>query len=509
MRTALVIMTGIGFTLGVVFGLLLQLPIDTSLPADSAHPQQLHDVTSFRSRKSLSEGGEKLQSTQLSGASLTQGTPANYFMGKNPRPQGHHTLQKLQPAREGAAPLIRENGPSTRNGENPISIARELGSSLEGRKNIHSPNETGDNSSVNKDKSVNGNARHIGSSRHRTNISSEPQQGRVLRVRKAVNSSAEDVTYLSSIVNGVLWSPRLEDSCPKSFQPTDVKEWRRRVEDLDVVKMEEGCGRMQNRLITFRDASKACARYRLNSDQIQGEIFSYYLAQLLNISNMPPTLLAQVDALSPKWNTVHLQLSLAQWADTKLVVLTQHIDGLSPAHIPGEFREDSRMLEPTLGILGGKSHEELCELLQWSDLIVFDYLTANLDRVINNMFNKQWNDQMMSNPAHNLERQRDGTLVFLDNESGLFHGYRLLDKYAGYHQTLLQALCVFRADTVAVIKRLHGSSSVGQELHELFASNEALHKQIAVIPEKNLKILQQRLGDVHQQIVNCEKHFNR
>lgn len=493
------IMTGIGFTLGVVFGLLLQLPIDTSLPADSVRPKQLHDPRAFRSRKSLSDGFENHQSSPLKSASLTQGAP-NVVTENHPRPRGHQPLLKLQP--------VGEVDSSTRNSHKSISISRES-DSLAARTDKHSPNKTEDNSSATKEKSLNGNARDVSSSLHRTNISKELDQGRLLRVRKAANSSAEDVTYLSNIVDGVLWSPRLERSCPKSFQPSDVKEWRRRVEDLDVVKMEEGCGRMQNRLITFRDASKACARYRLNSDQIQGEIFSYYLAQLLNISNMPPTLLAQVDALSPKWSTVHLQLSLAQWADSKLVVLTQHIDGLSPAHIPGEFREENRLLEPTLAILGGKSHEDLCELLQWSDLIVFDYLTANLDRVINNMFNKQWNDQMMSNPAHNLEKQRDGTLVFLDNESGLFHGYRLLDKYAGYHQTLLQSLCVFRADTVAVIKRLHGSLSVGRELHELFASSEALHKQIAVIPEKNLKVLQQRLDDVYQQIVSCEKHFNR
>jgi hypothetical protein len=39
---------------------------------------------------------------------------------------------------------------------------------------------------------------------------------------------------------------------------------------MKIVKMGDGCGRMQNRMLTFRDASKACARYRLNIDQMQG-----------------------------------------------------------------------------------------------------------------------------------------------------------------------------------------------------------------------------------------------
>jgi four-jointed box protein 1 len=53
------------------------------------------------------------------------------------------------------------------------------------------------------------------------------------------------------------------------------------VNSMKIVKMGDGCGRMQNRMLTFRDASKACARYRLNIDQMQGEIYSYYLKSVI------------------------------------------------------------------------------------------------------------------------------------------------------------------------------------------------------------------------------------
>jgi uncharacterized membrane protein len=65
-------------------------------------------------------------------------------------------------------------------------------------------------------------------------------------------------------------------------------------------------------------------RYRLNTDQIQGEVYSYYLAQLLNMTRyMPPAIMVPVDTLSAQWRPVHLQVSMAQWADGRIVVLTK------------------------------------------------------------------------------------------------------------------------------------------------------------------------------------------
>ncbi|XP_059159212.1 four-jointed box protein 1-like [Physella acuta] len=514
MKSGLLMMTGIGFTLGLVFGLLLQLPSDSSHPADQLPP---HAPPSFRSRRSLSEEGEKNLRHRPPNQQIRNTTfPASSSVLA--QPMGKQRSNRLKPE----WPAGGRANASTAAGDDRT---RSNGTQLSG------PAVTlGELAGENKqDSGPTGNGGQLSQGSRRENevkfkIEKDPvlvdtvgdgdNPKRVVKREASVEvaglaNSSEDSFYLQKIVHGVTWSPELEKSCPAAFLSSDVAAWRRRVENLDVVKMEEGCGRMQNRLVTFRDATKACARYRLNTDQIQGEIFSFYLARLLNMTNTPPTTLAQVDTLSSKWRTVHLQLSLAQWADSKLVVLTQHIADLSPAHIPLEFREEKNKLEPTLAGLGMKSQPELCELVQWSDLIIFDYLTANLDRVINNMFNRQWNDQMMSNPAHNLEQLKDGTLVFLDNESGLFHGYRLLDKYASYHLALLHSLCVFRTQTVDAVTRLHKASSVGQELHSLFAASEPLHKHLAKIPEKNVKILQQRLDDVYQQIAWCQGQFGR
>ncbi|CAG5129742.1 unnamed protein product [Candidula unifasciata] len=531
MKGALMIMAGIGFTVGVIFGLLLQLPIDNTLPADDLDYQQHHlaDVSSFRSRRSLSETDDRdqqlgakspvsvlLEKLTFSKSVTQESENQNASIVKLKRhisPEKHTSMMNVNIRRANAI-----NIRATENAVNKINVLKNEGKTStkyvrDGKVSSTDLVNASFHSSKNVDEFknytlVNGSkSPHVVSvtfNLHKSNNSSSSETGSL-----KITDSHDNPSLISDIVNGILWSSRLEQSCPRPFQLNEAEAWRRQVEELDVVKMEEGCGRMQNRLITFRDSTKACARYRLNTDQIQGEIFSYYLARIFNVSNIPPTILDRVDTLSSRWKTVHLQLSLAQWADSKLVVLTQHIGGLSPAHIPEEFREEGRRLEPTAAILASKSDSELCELVQWSDLIVFDYLTANLDRVINNMFNRQWNDQMMNSPAHNLEQQADGSLVFLDNESGLFHGYRLLEKYSTFHESLLESLCVFRPSTVETIRRLHKSASVGEELHRLFTSNEVLHKHLAVIPNKNLKILQQRIEDVYKQIVRCELLFGR
>lgn len=310
------------------------------------------------------------------------------------------------------------------------------------------------------------------------------------------------VKAIGDIVDGIVWSSALENSCASGYTDSDQKQWRDKSSRTKVVKMSEGCGRMQNRLLMFSDGTRACARYRVNTDQIQGEIYSFYLGKLLRLTNLLPTVLSVVNSQSETWRTVHTDMANAQWVDNKVVVLTRWSEGLNPAYIPMQLRGDDRALLPTPKSLGVPD-SDACELLQWSDLIVFDYLIANLDRVVNNIHNKQWNSHMMDSPAHNLEKGTDGGLVFLDNESGLFHGYRLLEKYNSYHKSLLESLCVFRKSTVAIIERLHLSGNVGEELHQLFVREDPAHQYIPTIPKKNMKILQQRVGDVYSQIQKC------
>lgn len=324
-----------------------------------------------------------------------------------------------------------------------------------------------------------------------------------------LRSGVQDTDDL--IEGGVYWGRRVEDAMPAGFEESQAESWRRFARKTPVVKVEEGCGRMQNRLVTFEDGTRSCCRYRQNTDQIQGELFSFYLGRLLGLRNLAPSSLALVRLRDPLWSRVRPQLSLAQWSEERAVVLTRFVPYLEPAHIPSSLRTAARRLHPPDVMLSKDEATPgmLTELAQWSDLILFDYLTANLDRVVNNLYNLQWNPAMMDAPAHNLAREpNSGLLIFFDNESGLLHGYRLLGKYEAYHGALLQSLCVFRRSTADVIKRLHRNRDVGTLLQERFdVSDPEFRDFLPSLPDKSIKILNERIDRVHEQITHCERQY--
>lgn len=361
----------------------------------------------------------------------------------------------------------------------------------------------------------------------------------------------------------VFWSKVIEDVLPNGFDKRQIDEWTAYVNSGKIKKLETGCGRMQNRLITFADGRQACARYRQNTDQIQGELFSFYFGQLLNLTNLVPSAAAIIDLESENWLNAADDIQSAQWKSQRAVVLTDWIPNLEASHIPAPFQPIERHLnkydvenitrgndvsnkKPSRSLLldrlGANNRKnpkwnqlpvaapapvsapsrsngkfdltksmlhKLVELAQWSDLIVFDYLIANLDRVVNNLYNYQWNADIMAAPAHNLARQRDSQLlVFLDNESGLLHGYRLLKKYETYHGLLLDNLCVFRRPTINALRQLQ-SDGIGKRLQQLFeqSTTDKVRDVLPSLPDKSIKILVDRIDRVLNQVEKCREFF--
>lgn len=352
------------------------------------------------------------------------------------------------------------------------------------------------------------------------------------------------------LYDNIFWGPQIEDAMPQGYGESSAQIWEEYIDETEVIKMEAGCGRMQNRLVTFKDGLQACVRYRQNTDQIQGEIFSFYVGRLLNLTNLAPSVVRIVDLKDKLWKNVANDIITAQWSSNRAVVLTQYIPSLESASIPDVFRPTNRHLNKVdilnmslkendtevnkqilidkLRVkelklkqelqnfthidlkLNKKTIDKFLELAQWSDLIIFDYLTANLDRIVNNLFNYQWNVNIMDGPAHNLAKKMDsGLLIFLDNESGLLHGYRLLKKYNVYHSLMLDNLCVFRKRTIESLKRLHNSKSVGSVLSEMFHKKNSIviRDILPSLPEKNAKILIERIAKVLNQVEKCKQTF--
>lgn len=343
----------------------------------------------------------------------------------------------------------------------------------------------------------------------------------------------------------IYWSKKIEKSLPQGFSKKQTDDWNEYVATAAVTKLEIGCGRMQNRMVVFEDGKKACARYRQNTDQIQGELFSFYLGQLLNLTNLAPSAASVIDLHSHTWQSATNDIETAQWRSLKPVVLTKWLPDLESAGIPLPFQPLERHLNrmdilnitldldhpkpqqnlldrlvPTKNdsvrpvavptVLSEKALNRFIELAQWSDLIVFDYLIANLDRVVNNLYNYQWNADIMAAPAHNLAKQIDTELlVFLDNESGLLHGYRLLKKYEAYHGLLLDNLCIFRRPTIIALQQLR-QNGVGNELQKLFerTTKSSVRDILPSLPEKSIKILNDRIDRVLGQVQKCQEVFS-
>ncbi|XP_054717540.1 extracellular serine/threonine protein kinase four-jointed-like [Uloborus diversus] len=278
---------------------------------------------------------------------------------------------------------------------------------------------------------------------------------------------------VEDVVNGIFWTAFAEGLVPKGFDEEDIIQWKRFLNVTEVLKIEEGCGRMQNRLVTLAEGGKSCCRYRYNNDQIQGEIFSFYLGKLLGIKNLAPSSLALVDPQTTRWSSASSQIALAQWNSEKPVVLTQFVEKLQPAFVPRHFRDKKkRRLHPLAEDIKNLTLSELSEVVQWSDLVIFDYLTANLDRAVNNMYNERWNADMMNQPTHNLAKTPEGLLLFLDNESGLLHGYRLLEKYEHFHKAMLDSLCIFKKDTIDAVEKLHRDNNLETVLKSAFVARD-------------------------------------
>ncbi|KAG2462113.1 four-jointed box protein 1 [Polypterus senegalus] len=311
------------------------------------------------------------------------------------------------------------------------------------------------------------------------------------------------------VEDGVFWSDRLESQLPGGFTDAHARVWRNKARSSRIISLEEGCGRATNRLATFSDNSKACVRYGINADQVQGEALSYYLASLLEIPNLPPLVLSQVSFSNEQWSEVQAQVRDSQWTENAVVSLTEFVSNLSGVVTPVPLRHEGRRLHPLSEDLRNRSRSELLEIVQWTDLILYDYLTANFDRLVSNLFSLQWDPRVMERDTRNLHRSADGGLVFIDNEAGLVHGYRVLGMWERYHDALLRSVCLFRRRTARRIWEMHRRQDAAERLLERYVDNEPLAARLGFLSEEQALVLQARVDHLYKHIAGCRKKYSR
>ncbi|XP_077178291.1 four-jointed box protein 1 [Paroedura picta] len=312
----------------------------------------------------------------------------------------------------------------------------------------------------------------------------------------------------SPVRGGIFWSRALEAQVPPGFSADATASWLRAAREARVVALERGgCGRSSNRLARLSDGSRACVRYGINPEQIQGEALSYHLAELLGIQErLPPLALSRVETRGGQWAQVRDELRGSHWAEGAVVSLAQWVDNLTDVVAPAPWRAEAGRRLQTLaaGELRGLGAAQLAELVQWSDLILFDYLTANFDRLVSNLFSLQWDPRVMHRATSNLLRAPNGGLVFLDNEAGLVHGYRLLAMWDKYNEPLLRSVCLFREATAQRVRDLHRLRNAAAELRRLYRTREPLAETLGFLSDQQAQLLQDRVDLVHKHILHCK-----
>ena len=299
------------------------------------------------------------------------------------------------------------------------------------------------------------------------------------------------------------------------FSAEDGANFGSKVHQERIISLERGCGRGQNRLATLGDGTKACCRYRqLQWRDIRGEFYAYHLNNLLGLHNAPPATLIKLNFSSPQWEAVLDAAAEAEWTDHTTIIMTLFVERLTDETIPPPLREQSTVKETDLE---SASPEERSRILQWSDLIIFDFLIGHSDRIFNTLFNLQWNSHMLSNPVHNLlKTERDDKLLLFDNESGFWMGYKMGWKEPLKYElqaNFLRKLCVFRSRTIDKVKRLlYGE---GREESDRESPAKRLERYIRAVDEASFKMVEplsreqsqefsSRLKLVLEQVEKCD-----
>lgn len=359
---------------------------------------------------------------------------------------------------------------------------------------------------------------------------------------EAVKQSTDGDTPM--VEDGVFWSRSLEAMTPPGLPEIQVQSEMQELRGRKVAHLEEPdwlhCGRDMNRFVTFADGSKACARNRGLTHQhlIQGEVMAFHLARLLGIANTPVVVLSQTSSEQWRWSSQLDSWLSATAAATgtastgggdSIVALIQWIPRLTKTPMPVALSErlaaDDVTVDPiNKQTLAQMDPEEAAELVQWSDLVVFDYLTGNYDRIVSMMdvAEREGRSSMLRETVHNLAQStKTSSLWMLDNESSFLDAYALM--YSGgdddakerrllrFQDKLLRSFCVFRRQTTDRLLALRQSqTSADKLLLEFIANNEPLFKLLPTIHSDSLfsQNFGQRIDNVLNWIQTC-RSFNQ
>jgi len=306
---------------------------------------------------------------------------------------------------------------------------------------------------------------------------------------------------------GVTWDPAVVKSIPQAFTAEGDKDFIDKAHRLKIINITKGCSDYEKRMLILEDGTKVCSKHRVNYQQLQSELYSFHLSRILNIYNVPPTVIVKVDYNTPQWEEIMEDASKVGLKHGMIVVLTQYVDDLLPTYIPNLLQSKNEIL-PTNISFKLTPEKTIHQLIQWTNLIVFDYITANSDRVMNALSNLQWNPRVIGLPVHNLYETSQGTIIFIDNESGFWLGYKLAsesDNHRRLQKSYITKICILDGSVLHAIEELLDTG--GDVLHKRVVEYDPLScRHIPMIQASIVDELENRLSFTVTTVNSCTKN---
>ena len=302
---------------------------------------------------------------------------------------------------------------------------------------------------------------------------------------KSPRRQRKDRVYVLAVDPATIYSAVQLDTHVKLIRSQRVK---------SVVKSGLGSWARDHNLLATMQNGKIVFMKNRRYIQLQAELFSFYLNAYLGLWNVPPVTLSCVNAMRRPWSDILFDTEILP-PEEVCVMAIEYMHGLVDAvymsyHVGQELNGNSFPA----------NFKELDQVMQWSDLILFDYISAHTDRLVDNLLFYPLNFQLTMKMVPNLMMTSDGLFVLIDNEATFHRSYykaqnSYKEKYRQTHH--LENLSIFREATIVKLCQLCEHDDPASVLENFISKHDAESLKIAgeLAVEDRLE-LKKRLSDV-------------
>ena len=236
------------------------------------------------------------------------------------------------------------------------------------------------------------------------------------------------------------------------FNATELKKFVKTLRKESIDRMEASdmgtwaARKGLNMLASLSNGKSVFVKMRSKQFQLQGELYSYYLNCYLEMWNAPPTALACASLSDHQWiRDISEPVDFMKSANFTCFTATEYVGGLEDAVYVPERARRGLTVEAV-----ATTPRELSRLLEWSDMIVFDYLCGHTDRLGDNLL-PLVNFELHMKQVPNLARTSSGDLVLIDHEATFHDSYGKARASTAEHCKQLhyfKTVSVFRRKTI-------------------------------------------------------------